>query len=54
MQDSRLKYHRRYYDAYFRDLDGDKPCVACDLPAIRHMFEQTSSNALHVYLHHDE
>jgi predicted lactoylglutathione lyase len=25
----RPQYHENYYGAYFRDLDGNKLCVAC-------------------------
>jgi lactoylglutathione lyase len=28
----RPEYHEHYYGAYFRDLDGNKLCVACHLP----------------------
>jgi catechol 2,3-dioxygenase-like lactoylglutathione lyase family enzyme len=28
----RLQYHDNYYGAYFRDLDGNKFCVACHNP----------------------
>lgn len=28
----RPQYHEHYYGAYFRDLDGNKVCVACHLP----------------------
>ena len=28
----RLQYHDNYYGAYFRDLDGNKICVACHDP----------------------
>jgi catechol 2,3-dioxygenase-like lactoylglutathione lyase family enzyme len=29
----RPEYHEHYYGAYFRDLDGNKVCVACHEPA---------------------
>lgn len=29
----RPEYHEHYYGAYFRDLDGNKFCVACHQPA---------------------
>ena len=25
----RPQYHRNYYGAYFRDLDGNKICIVC-------------------------
>ena len=28
----RPEYHVHYYGAYFRDPDGNKPCVACHSP----------------------
>ena len=28
----RPEYHENYYGAYFRDLDGNKLCVACHSP----------------------
>lgn len=28
----RPQYHDNYYGAYFRDLDGNKLCVACHAP----------------------
>lgn len=28
----RPEYHENYYGAYFRDLDGNKLCVACHTP----------------------
>lgn len=28
----RPEYHAHYYGAYFRDLDGNKLCVACHTP----------------------
>jgi len=28
----RPEYHEHYYGAYFRDLDGNKLCVACHTP----------------------
>lgn len=30
----RPHYHANYYGAYFRDLDGNKLCVACHEPAV--------------------
>jgi len=35
----RPQYHRNYYGAYFRDLDGNKICVVC------HQAEEPSSKA---------
>jgi hypothetical protein len=29
----RPEYHANYYGAYFRDLEGNKLCVACHSPA---------------------
>ena len=28
----RPQYHRNYYGAYFRDLDGNKICIVCHQP----------------------
>ena len=28
----RPEYHAHYYGAYFRDPDGNKLCVACQMP----------------------
>ncbi|WP_083458042.1 VOC family protein [Herbaspirillum hiltneri] len=31
----RHQYHANYYGAYFRDPEGNKPCVACHAPAFK-------------------
>ena len=43
----RPQYHEHYFGAYFRDLDGNKICVACHMP-VSQSIEITSAGRMNI------